>query len=98
MRVIAMDDSREGVRGYFAGFTGPTLSDWYLCQSLGGEREKFACDQLEIPPETAELCMTRGGGGGGGSGRGRITKTNNHKISNSGDHIHYFSILAKVHT
>ena len=60
MLVIAMDDTREGQRGHFSGFTGPTLSDWYMSPLTGGDgvqRVRFVCDQLEVPPATALLCV-----------------------------------------
>jgi hypothetical protein len=60
MLVIAMDDTREGQRGHFSGFTGPTLSDWYMNPLTGGDgvqRVRFVCDQLEVPPATALLCV-----------------------------------------
>ena len=57
MSVIAMDDSKDGQRGHFAGFVGPALTDWFLVSLTEGERRKFACDQLEVPPATAELCI-----------------------------------------
>ena len=63
MLVIAMDDTRDGQRGHFSGFAGPAMTDWYLSPLTGDQREKFACDQLEVPPATAELCLgekTRG--------------------------------------
>ena len=60
MLVIAMDDTREGQRGHFSGFAGPSLSDWYMSPLTGGDgvrRVKFVCDQLEVPPATALLCV-----------------------------------------
>ena len=61
MAVIAMDDTKWGRRGHFAGFTG--LSEWYLDPFDGGERETYVCDQLEVPASTATACIegrTRG--------------------------------------
>ena len=63
MPVIAMDDSKDGIRGHFAGFADTTLSEWFLTPVTGGERERYDCDQLEVPSATADACMgckTRG--------------------------------------
>ena len=57
MLVVAMDDTKYGRRGHFAGFADPTLSHWYLTPLAGGERERFESDELEVPSATAEACM-----------------------------------------